>query len=146
MKIPAPRSLIGYLIAVFVVGLAVGGAAGYTLGVKFRAKLPTAEQVEAGWMDKLRIELSLSKEQCAQIQPVIARGVQRLGKVWRQAMSQMEQVGRETQREIEPFLDPTQRVKLAEMEARERAKRARTAEGEADAAEPATDPKPAPTE
>lgn len=130
MKIPSPRALIGYLVAVFIVGLAIGATTGYTLAKKSSPRLPSAQKFEDGWLARYKSELSLTEEQVRAIQPLLPEAVERLGGIWFRAIMTMGAVHESVDRKIEPLLDDQQREKLVRWIKKGREKRLRIARGE----------------
>lgn len=127
MKSPGPMNVLGYLLAVFAVGLAVGAVGGYTVAKRSPAKLPSEEKFEDGWLAKYKSELSLTEEQVEAIRPLLPDAVERLGGTWFRTIMTMGAIQESVDRKVEPLLNETQRQKLIALIKASREKRLRIA-------------------
>ena len=123
MKASPLRVVVGYLIAVFAVGVALGIAAGYTLGKKHPPRLPAAQKFEDEWLAKYRSELALTADQVEAIRPLLPGAVDQLGGIWYRAIMTMGAVQESIDRKVEPLLDDDQRRKLVASIKKSREKR-----------------------
>jgi len=129
MRIEPTRTVIGYLVAVFVVGLAIGLPTGYALAKRSPSRLPSEQEFETQWLAKYKSDLALSPEQVESIRPLLPEAVTRLGGIWYRAIMTMGAVHESVDRKVEPFLDAQQRVRLLAMIREGREKRVRIARG-----------------
>jgi len=132
MKVQSPRSVVAYLVAVFIVGLLIGTTTGYTVAKRSPSRLPPPQKFEDGWLAKYRSELALTDEQVRAIQPLLPDSVERLGGIWYRAIMTMGAVQESVDRKIEPLLDDPQREKLVALIQKGREKRLRIARSKFD--------------
>lgn len=132
MNALSPKTVIGYLLTVFVVGLAIGVTTGYTVAKRSPAQLPSEQKFEDEWLAKYKSELSLTEEQVQAIRPLLPEAVERVGGVWYRAIMTMGAIHESVDRKIEPMLNDQQRQKLVESIRKGREKRLRIARGKFD--------------
>ncbi|NLH40326.1 MAG: hypothetical protein GX448_00660 [Planctomycetes bacterium] len=131
MRIESRRKALLYLIAVFLVGAAIGGAGGYWLGRTVKARLPSAEEFENAMFRGLKSELALTAEQEGDVRIIVHETVQELAGHWIGAVVQTVKTVENCQHRLEPVLDERQRAKLSELVQRGReGLRAATNDGE----------------
>ena len=127
MKIQSSRTVVRYLVAVFVAGLAVGAMTGYTVARRSPSRLPSERQFEDGWLARYKSELSLTDAQLGAIQPLLPPAVERIGGAWYRAIMTMGAIQESVDRKVEPLLDEPQREKLVALIRQGREKRLRVA-------------------
>lgn len=123
MKPQSSRSIMGYLVAVFVVGLLIGISSGYTLARRTPAQLPPAQKFEDEWLEVYRSELSLTDEQLQVVKPLLRKPVEDLSGIWYRAIMTMGAVQESVDRKVEPLLNDQQREKLVALIQKSREKR-----------------------
>ncbi|MCB1128933.1 MAG: ankyrin repeat domain-containing protein [Verrucomicrobiae bacterium] len=129
MTAPSRKSILGYLAAVFLTGIAIGGVTGYTIARTAETRLPAEQKLEEAWLDKYRAALSLTKEQTEAVRQLLPDAVRQVGGVWYRAIMTMGAIQEGVDREIEPLLNDSQRVELEEWIRQSRAERLRIATG-----------------
>jgi len=115
MRIESRRKALLYLIAVFLVGAAIGGAGGYWLGRTVKARLPSAEEFENAMFRGLKSELALTAEQEGDVRIIVHETVQELAGHWIGAVVQTVKTVENCQHRLEPVLDERQRTKLSDL-------------------------------
>jgi hypothetical protein len=115
MRIESSRRAFLYLIAVFLVGAAIGGAGGYWLGHTATTRLPSAEKLESDMLRGLKSELALTAEQEGDVRIIVHETVQELAGHWIGAVVQTVKTVENCQHRLEPVLDERQRAKLSEL-------------------------------
>lgn len=113
MKIESRRKALVYLIAVFLVGVVMGGAGGFTYGLCMKLHLPKPEQFEADIARKLGSRLKLTTEQQRAVRPIIHDAVQETTDAWKEAGEQTKAAFLKGQQRMDPLLDERQRAELA---------------------------------
>lgn len=137
MSMPSNKAVLGYLAAVFVAGLAIGGLTGYTVARTTPTEIPTERKLEDRWLDEYRSQLGLTAEQVEAVRPLLPEAVERLGGIWYRAIMTMGAIQENVDRQVEPLLDDSQRGKLDAWIREKRAERLRIAYGRsADGAPP----------
>ncbi|MBP7050188.1 MAG: hypothetical protein KBE65_04165 [Phycisphaerae bacterium] len=115
MRIESRRKAFLYLIAVFLVGAAIGGAGGYWLGHTAKTRLPSAEEFENAMFRGLKSELALTAEQEGDVRIIVHETVQELAGHWIGAVVQTVKTVESCQHRLEPVLDERQRAQLSEL-------------------------------
>ncbi len=123
MKTQSTRAVLSYFVAVFVVGLLIGGSTGYTLARQTPARLPPAQKFEDEWLEVYRSDLSLTDEQVRAIKPLLRKPVEDLSGIWYRAIMTMGAVQESVDRKVEPLLNDQQREKLVALIQKSREKR-----------------------
>lgn len=116
-----------YLIAIFIAGLAAGGAGGFALSKRSEHRKGTRPDPKAmveHILGGLKHELKLTEEQVRQIRPLIERTSEEIHTCHEGVGAQIGALIKEGNRRMEAFLTPEQKEKLAEME-RQREERSR---------------------
>jgi Spy/CpxP family protein refolding chaperone len=117
------RTVLLYLLAIFVAGAAAGVAIGYVSGRKKNFHPPPPSEMATLIRSHLESRLGLSAAQVAKIQPVVEQSCAQLECSQRECREQMFVTFQKMHERIAEHLTPEQRVKLAEME-KERRERA----------------------
>ena len=105
----------GFLIAVFVAGVAVGGA-GSAWAV--RNTDPDEKTKRPSYVERLETNLGLTEAQHIGVEEALERYNDTLHEYWKQTRLQKDSIGRITRSEITDLLDEAQRESYAEMNAR----------------------------
>ena len=129
MTAPSRKTIVGYLGAVFLAGLAIGGLTGYTVARTTPAELPSEQKFEDAWLDKYRSGLALTEEQVQAVRPLLPEAVERLGGIWYRAIMTMGAIQESVDRNVEPLLNEKQRQKLDHWIRESREERLRIAYG-----------------
>jgi Spy/CpxP family protein refolding chaperone len=111
--------LILAFVLVFVAGAACGFFAAFHMHQVFFAHM-AGNSMAQHMKERLRTELRLTPDQVQKISPIIDRAASQLKTTREQTMRDVHDIFSQTHREMEPFLTPEQRAKLAQLEERHR--------------------------
>ena len=115
MKIESGRKALIYLIAHFMVGLAIGGVGGFTVGYFFECRMPSDEKIETDLMQKFTSQMKLSAEQQRALRPILHDAVQETGEAWKEMGTRTKAAFMKCQQRMEPLLNARQRAELSEI-------------------------------
>ncbi len=115
MKIDSTKKAILYLTAVFVVGLAVGGVGGITIGLVWKFKMPPTAEVEAKVYKDVKEKLKLRADQESEVKAAVHDVIVDVGNALKDVMINSSNAVVKCQRRIEPVLDATQRTTLSNL-------------------------------
>jgi Spy/CpxP family protein refolding chaperone len=107
------------LIAIFIAGLAAGGAGGLALGRRAEHRKrprPDPKEMVDQILGGLKHELKLTEEQVRQIRPLIEHTSEEIHSCHEDVGIRIGALIKEGNRRMEAFLTPEQKEKLAEME------------------------------
>jgi hypothetical protein len=105
----------GLLVAVFVAGIAVGGAGSAWAG---RNADPDADTTRPTYVERLETNLGLTEAQRIGVEEALEQYNDALHEFWKQTRTEKDSIGRITRGEITGLLDGEQQVSYAEMNAR----------------------------
>jgi len=125
MKIDSTRKAVLYLTAVFVIGLAVGGVGGFTVGLVWKFKMPSTAEVEAKFYNDLKKKLDLRADQESEVKAAVHDVVLDISNALKDVVINSSNAVVRCQHRIEPVLDATQRTTLSNMVAEEFSKNKR---------------------
>ena len=103
------------LAVIFIVGILTGSALTISLGSHFRHP-PGAQQMKRLWMAQLVLQLNLTVDQQAKIQPILADASTKLQSVHRDEVERGSQIIKAAHDQISALLTPKQKVELQKME------------------------------
>lgn len=113
MKIASTRKAVLYLTAVFVVGLVIGGLAGFTAGAIYKFKLPSGTEWEAKVFRDLRTKLKLRADQESEAKAAVHEMTQDIVGAFKDLALTSSNAVVKCQHRLEPMLDVTQRAALS---------------------------------
>lgn len=113
MKLTSTRKAILYFAAIFVVGLAVGGAGGLTLGLIWKFKMPPAAEAEAKIYQDLKKKLDLRPDQENEVKAAVHDVVLDISNALKDVAINSSNAVVRCQQRIDPVLDPAQRATLS---------------------------------
>ena len=117
------KSLRWKLVLAFVLVFLAGVTCGFFVAVHahhvFLTRMAPDSMAEH-MKERLRAELKLTPDQVEKISPIIDRAASQLKTTREQTMRSVHDIFTQTHREMEPFLTPEQRTKLAQVEQRHR--------------------------
>jgi len=115
------KSLRWKLIVAFVLIFLAGAACGFFGAIHmhqaFFARMAPGSMAQH-MKERMRAELKLTPDQMLKISPIIDRAASQLTMAREQTMRSVHEIFNQTHREMQPLLNPEQRVKLEEMEKR----------------------------
>jgi len=103
------------LAVIFVVGIITGSTLTIGLAPHFMHP-PGARDMKRHWMRYLTRELSLTTDQQAKIQPIVADAVTRIHSVHRDEVERDSQIFKAADEQISSLLTPGQKMELQKME------------------------------
>ena len=111
--------LILAFVLVFFAGAACGFFGAFHMHRAFFARMAPGSMAQH-MKERLRAELRLTPDQMKKISPIIDRAASQLKTTRAQTMRSVHDIFIQSHQEMQPFLTPEQRSKLAEMEKRHR--------------------------
>ena len=105
----------GLLVAVFVAGIAVGGAGSAWAG---RNTDPDPDTKRPTYVERLEANFGLTEAQRIGVEEALEQYNDALHELWKQTRIEKDSIGRITRAEITELLDREQQVSYAEMNAR----------------------------
>jgi Spy/CpxP family protein refolding chaperone len=110
---------VGYLIAIFIAGLAAGAAGGFAwskCGRSPKGPHPDPKQMVDRILSGLTHELKLTEDQVLEIRPLIEQTSEQIHACHEDLGKRIGELIKEGNRRMEAFLTPEQKRKLAELE------------------------------
>lgn len=122
-----PWIVILVLIGIFAAGGVTGGFVTLRMTREKIANRPVPDEWAPRHMKRLAERLNLTAEQTEQVEPIVKRNMEQLGRLRNQSMSETRVIVETMQREISEKLTPEQRLKFEQLnrELREKMERAR---------------------
>ncbi|MBA3650990.1 MAG: hypothetical protein H0W66_05810 [Chthoniobacterales bacterium] len=111
--------IVFYAVLIFLAGALTGALTAPMIGRHFM-RLPDSHQLSRFMLARLRSELSLTKEQEAEIKPVVEKTCADMETIHRQTVQRALDRLAETNTRISAFLTPEQKEKFKKMEAEHR--------------------------
>jgi hypothetical protein len=113
MKIESTRKAFLYLAAIFMVGLVIGGVAGFTIAFVWKFKLPSLPQFEAKVYEGFKKKLELKPEQESEVRAAVHDMTLQIGDAFKNLGTISSNALVKCQARIEPTLDAKQRGALS---------------------------------
>jgi len=113
MKIESKRKALWYLAAIFLAGLVIGAAGGFTLAVVWKFKMPSIPQIEAKAYESLKKKLELRADQEGEVKAAVHEMTLEIGEAFKDLGTRSRDALVKCQGRIEPILDAKQRDVLS---------------------------------
>jgi len=110
------KSAAIYLAAVFLAGLAAGGAAGFSVGKRNAFAPPRPQDMASHICERMKSKLHLTPEQVRQIEPLVNETAAELEAVHTTTADRITEIFQKLNQRQTQFLTPEQKVLLEEME------------------------------
>ena len=110
------KSAAIYLAAVFLAGLAAGGAAGFSVGKRNAFAPPRPQDMASHICERMKSKLHLTPEQVRQIEPLVNETAAELKAVHSTTAERITEIFQTLNQRQAQFLTPEQKVLLEEME------------------------------
>jgi gas vesicle protein len=113
MKIRSTKRAILYLAAVFLIGLVIGGVAGFAVGLVAKFATPPAHEIEAKIFKDLKEKLKLRTDQENEVKAAVHDVVLDISNALRDVAITSSNAVVRCQQRIDPVLDSAQRATLS---------------------------------
>jgi hypothetical protein len=116
MNMLTKRSVVLYLMAVFVTGLVAGATGGFSLGKRKAFTPPRPPEMAAHICGRLKSKLHLTESQVNAIEPILNETAAELAVVHATTAERISEIIQKSNQRLAQFLTPAQKALLGEME------------------------------